>query len=280
MTRKRSYDAAFKLKVVQYAEKNSNRAAARRHQVDERSVRDWRKQKEQLNTLPSKKQCLQGGGRKPKLPEVEEQLTEWIEHQRAQHLWVTRTMIQQKAMQFHFGDEEFSASRGWLENFLRRHNFSLRRKTTVSQRLPEHMIAKVSTFELRIRRMRLLHQYPLPCIGNNAETPLWLDMPGDTTVTRAGERTVSIHTTGHDKGRFTVTLAAMADGRKLKRFVVFKGVRITPELNRVPGVVVALSKWLDEPAFDSQVGRLGVGTAELSAPSISVRCPGTTQQKK
>ena len=55
------------------------------------------------------------------------------------------------------------------------------------------------------------------------ETPLWMDMPGGMTVCRAGERTNSIHTTGHDKGRFTVVLAAMADGRKLKLYVVFKG---------------------------------------------------------
>ena len=76
---------------------------------------------------------------------------------------------------------------------------------------------------------------------NMDETPLWLDMPGDTAVMRAGERTVSICTTGHDKGRFTMTLAAMADGRKRKPFVLLKGVRVIPELNRVPRVVVALS---------------------------------------
>ena len=171
VTKKRSYDAAFKLKVVQYAENNSNRAAARKHQVDERSVRDWRKQKEQLNTLQSKKLRLPGGGRKLKFPDVEEQLAQWIEHQRAQHLRVSRTMIQQKAIQLHFGEEDFSASRGWLENFLRRHNISLRRKTTVSQRLPEHMIAKVSSFVLRIRRMRLLHQYPF------LASEIWMKLP-------------------------------------------------------------------------------------------------------
>ena len=48
--------------------------------------------------------------------------------------------------------------------------------------------------------------------------PLWLDMPGDTTVSRVDSRSVSIRTTCHDKGRFTVILAAMADGRKLKAF--------------------------------------------------------------
>ena len=49
------------------------------------------------------------------------------------------------------------------------------------------------------------------------ETPLWLDMPGETTVTHSGDRSVSVRSTGHDKNRFTVILAAMADGRRLKK---------------------------------------------------------------
>ena len=44
------------------------------------------------------------------------------------------------------------------------------------------------------------------------EAHLWLDMPGDTTVSCVGECSVTIRTTGHDKRRFTVILAAMADG--------------------------------------------------------------------
>ena len=80
------------------------------------------------------------------------------------------------------------------------------------------------------------------------ETPLWLDMPGETTISSVGDHTVSVRTTGHDKGRFTVLLAAMADSRKLKPFVVFKGVRPIPELNQVPGVIVCPScnGWMDE----------------------------------
>ena len=50
------------------------------------------------------------------------------------------------------------------------------------------------------------------------------------------------HTTSHDKGRFTVVFVAMADGRKLKPFVVLKGVRPVTELMRVPGVEVAFSR--------------------------------------
>ncbi len=80
------------------------------------------------------------------------------------------------------------------------------------------------------------------------ETPLWFDMPGETTVTHTGDRSVQVHSTGHVKGRFTVVLAAMADGRKLNPFVVFKGVRCIAELGKEPGVIVAYSKngWMNE----------------------------------
>ena len=118
----------------------------------------------------------------------------------------------------------------------------------MSQRLPKDLEPKVTSFIMNIRRQRLKKQYSIAEIGNMDETPLWLDMPGETTVTHTGDRSVQVHSTGHDKGRFTVVLAAMADGRKLSPFVVFKGVRPIAELARESGVVVAYSKngWMNE----------------------------------
>ncbi len=78
--RKRSYDAAFKLNVVEYAEKNSNRGAGRRFSW---RVREWKKQKAQLDNLPAKKRRLDGGGRKPAMPQLEEELSSWIENLRS-----------------------------------------------------------------------------------------------------------------------------------------------------------------------------------------------------
>lgn len=70
--KKRSYDAAFKLKVVESAIQTSNRAAATKFFVDEKWFRVWRKQKASLQALPDKQRRISGGGRKAKHPEVED----------------------------------------------------------------------------------------------------------------------------------------------------------------------------------------------------------------
>ena len=83
---------------------------------------------------------------------------------------------------------------------------------------------------MRIRQLRIHRTFSLGFIENMDETPLSLDMPGETTVTHTGERSVPVRMTGHEKARFTVCLSAMAYGRKLKPYVVFKGVRPIPEI--------------------------------------------------
>ena len=52
--KKRSFDAAFKLRFVKYAEQDTNRGPGRKFGVDEKRVREWRKQKDELQTLPSR----------------------------------------------------------------------------------------------------------------------------------------------------------------------------------------------------------------------------------
>lgn len=53
------------------------------------------------------------------------------------------------------------------------------------------------------------------------ETAVWKDMLSSTTVDKVGSKTVAINTTGHEKEKVTVCLAAKADGTKLKLFIVF-----------------------------------------------------------
>uniref|UniRef100_A0A1X7UBJ9 HTH CENPB-type domain-containing protein n=1 Tax=Amphimedon queenslandica TaxID=400682 RepID=A0A1X7UBJ9_AMPQE len=167
---------------------------------------------------------LPGAGRKAKLLDMEEQLASGIIELRSKNCRVTRAAIQRKALELHNGEEDFTASRGWLSNFFKHHNFSLRRRTTVGQKLPQDHIQKICSYLMRLRKMGYLNSYSLSSIGNIDETPLWLDMPGDTTVARVAEHSIPICTTGHDKGCFTVILTALADGKKFKPFVVFKVV--------------------------------------------------------
>ena len=47
--KRRSFEAGFKLTVVQFAEQSSNRAAGRKFGVSEKLVRDWKKDADKLN---------------------------------------------------------------------------------------------------------------------------------------------------------------------------------------------------------------------------------------
>ena len=96
--KKRSFDAAFKLSVIEDAESTTNRAAARKFKVDERRIREWRQKKSELQKLPKKKKRLEGGGRKAALPEMEEELIAWIEGCRAKNFRVTRSSMQNQAV--------------------------------------------------------------------------------------------------------------------------------------------------------------------------------------
>ena len=55
------------------------------------------------------------------------------------------------------------------------------------------------------------------------ETPLWADMTGETTAEHVGAMSIKLRSTGHENVRFTVVLAAMADKRNLKPYIVYKG---------------------------------------------------------
>ena len=73
--RRRSYTAVFKLKVVEFAEKNSNRIAEKEFDVNEKQ-RDWKKKKAELQYLPALCRS-QRTGVKPCWPELEDKLHDY-----------------------------------------------------------------------------------------------------------------------------------------------------------------------------------------------------------
>jgi hypothetical protein len=167
-----------------------------------------------------------GGSGKSPLIEDEDDLAMWIMCQRESGVLIRRNLISKKALEL-FGEDlpEFKASSGWVTNFLNRWNFVHRRATNVGQGLPVDLDSKLLSFWMYLHSV--VESGPTPIspssVGNMDETAIWIDMPGNVTIESVGKRTVHVKTTGKDRHRFTVVLSAMASGKKLKPFVIFKG---------------------------------------------------------
>ena len=118
--------------LVKYAEENSGDAAVRLFSVDPKRVRDWWKNKTELQRLSEedrKRARLPGGGRKKACEELEINMQDSVISKRASQERVSRKMIRAMAKQMYAtvsdsGDEEFAVSAGWLNRFLRCNNFT------------------------------------------------------------------------------------------------------------------------------------------------------------
>ena len=73
-----SCDAGFKLRVVEFAEQSSiNMAAERQFGVCEKRVREWQKQKLQLQQMPKTKRARRGNV--ASFPLMEDAVRVWVE---------------------------------------------------------------------------------------------------------------------------------------------------------------------------------------------------------
>ena len=217
-----SYTASFKFIVVAYAVDNGNRAAGKQFNVDESCVHRWQSQREKLPKTPRNKRALQG--RSPAYPELEKEVAEWITEKRKAGTAVSTNIICLKAKSVvqKLGLEQFKMSKCWCYCFMDRFGFSIRRRTTIAQKLPQDYEEELIKFQRYVLAKRKEHDFDLKCIGNADQTPLTFDIVTNSTVSEKGVKSVPILSTGHDKDRFTVMLACLGDGTKLSPYVVFK----------------------------------------------------------
>ncbi|GET65435.1 plectin-like isoform X1 [Rhizophagus irregularis DAOM 181602=DAOM 197198] len=110
---------------------------------------DWEKE--------NKKKKHIGSGRKAFYLKAEDKLYKWIIEQRKKGLAVNYIMVK---LQMHkilkepviqklypMGDNEFQGTLTWIQSFMKRFDLSLRRKTKISQKLPEDTDAKLEEFK-------------------------------------------------------------------------------------------------------------------------------------
>ena len=192
--------AAFKLKLVEYAQRHRNRCACREFDECEKLIRDWRKKKAELQSLPGSRRS-QRPVIKPYWPESEDKLNYWVLEKRHNGIGLSGMMVRLKAKGIAREQPEicqnFTGSTTWLYRFINRKKLSIRQKTKIAQRLPEACEQEIVRFQQLIIQMRKCNVYEMSQIGNMDETPMNFDMPATHTVHPIGEKTVIMKTTGN-----------------------------------------------------------------------------------
>ena len=122
----------------------------------------------------SKKRRLSGGGRKPFLGNLEEELVEKIIDEREKHHeFPCKLTVSAQQLATEHNLHEFRASLGWLFNSIQRSNLSVRRRTTTGQTMPKDGLAKIANFVKFCEKQRNTFDFALGNIAN---------MDGDTDV--------------------------------------------------------------------------------------------------
>ncbi len=203
-----SYSIEEKLTVVKYAQENGRNAAAKYFSLDAPMIGRWIKQSSKWEEENKKKKRVGTPGRKAFYPEAENLLYSWIIEQRKKGFAVNYIAVRLQMCKI-LKDN----------SFMKRFNLSLRRRTKISQKLPEDTEEKLEEFRRFVIRLRTQYNFDLNSIFNMDETPVWFDMAGNITVNNKGDKTVHIRTTGNDKNHFTVVLTCSA-GKKVFIFFI------------------------------------------------------------
>lgn len=124
-TRHRSYTASFKLSVISRAEQNGNRAAAREFEVDERCVRRWRTEKEELENMPQQKRAKRRGT--VRWPDLEDDLEKWIKERQGKGVAISAGEIRSQAtfMAQQMNLNDFKAGPCWCSRFMKRKKITI-----------------------------------------------------------------------------------------------------------------------------------------------------------
>ena len=153
MSVRKSYSIEYKKEIVEESQGKNLTAFCKERNLDLLMVRKWRSDYEKLSQKvdegnAKKRKC--GSGQKPLFSELEDVICERVAERRARGLIVHRADIQtfalKNALQFGIFPEDVKASKHWLDGFLQRHEFSLRRSTTLFKLEDADIIKRALTF--------------------------------------------------------------------------------------------------------------------------------------
>ena len=103
-------------------------------------------------------------GTDPSFPDMEKELLNLVSNRRASGVGVITSEVRLYALslvdkyRFQYPDiSHFRASPGWCYRFMARHNLSVRRRTTIAQRLPGDYEDKLLNYQRFIINQRQIH---------------------------------------------------------------------------------------------------------------------------
>ena len=90
-------------------------------------------------------------------------VVEWVEENRKSGLAMTRNLIRLHAKKTaqQMNIDNFLVSSGWCTRFMKRNKLMLRQKTKISQRLPDDLEEKITSFQSFVIRARRSKNYSL-----------------------------------------------------------------------------------------------------------------------
>jgi hypothetical protein len=186
-------------------------------------------------------------GQKARYLKIEEQLLEYVSEKRQFGYVVSTEMCQCFSIGKRPGSRWFQGKprMDYEVFFFTRNNFCIRRKTGVSQRLPDAYEEKILCFRKYVIILRRQHSNTASQIGNADQTPVYFEMPLDTTVRKKGDKNVTVRTGGNEK-QLCMVMCITADGRKLPQYIMLKR-KTLPKMN-VKGVIIQAqeSSWEDQ----------------------------------
>jgi len=271
---KRSYSIAFKKEVLGYISHGNSPYNAAQHfsardnfKYDSSMFYQWVKKKDQIHLGKAAQNRCDGGGRKPKLDSLEQIIADEIIDLRIQNIKVTRYFISDRAIQLASENNiELLATGRWIDGFMSRNNFSLRRMTNMTT-LTESQLLQRAVDYLKYLRNRL-HHINLSKTVLMDETSVYFEDATTQTVDLRGRRHVVMKSTGFSSMRITVALSVWGDGRKAAPLVIHKG-KANEVIYRQSGPILwttqdkawvnqnLIISWIDTifPLFDVSTGK-------------------------
>ena len=217
----KSYTLLRKLEVLRYVANSSEAEASHHFGIPRTTIQGWKGLDKQPRDRRNKKRKNKDGAGPPITygEDLDLSLYQWLLEMRDLNLPVHNSQIKRKAIKMiKPSHPSFKASMGWLTQFKTRHSLMNRQQTSVQQKLPVQLEAKLKEFFEDLKALQNQRNFDKSLILNMDETPMWFDMPSSTTVDAQGKKEILVQGTGAHKRRFTVTLACTASGMMLTPF--------------------------------------------------------------